>query len=139
MIFSSQYMTILFWHFDACSTGVTSHCARVLPLTTWGWLSNVVVTLPGPTSPVLPLVCGQYGIGFQEEVEEDAAWTKTCTEPTVPWELQIVSDDVVQAVLTPAVHVASAAHASHGALPDPENVVPATHGASLQVFVVQSQ
>ena len=65
------------------------------------------------------------------EVGEDAAWTKTCTEPTVVlWELQIVSDDVVQAVFTPTVHVASAAHAAHGAVPAGDQFKPATHGTS---------
>jgi hypothetical protein len=39
-----------------------------------------------------------------------------------------VSDVLVQAVLTPAVHVASAAHTVHGALPEVEKVEPVVHG-----------
>ena len=39
-----------------------------------------------------------------------------------------VSAVLVQAVLTPAVHVASAAHVLHGAFPEAEKVVPAVHG-----------
>ena len=126
-------MTILFWHDHGRALGVMSvmsHCARVLPLTTCDWLSNVVFTLPGPKALVLPVVCRQCGIGFQEEVGEDAAWTKTCTEPTVFWELQIVSDDVVQAVFTPAAQKASAAHAAHGAVPEADQFLPTTHGTS---------
>ena len=50
---------------------------------------------------------------------------------------------VVQAVLTPAVHVEAAAHVVHGVLPEVEKDVPATHGttgAGLHtVFVVVVQ
>ena len=49
---------------------------------------------------------------------------------------------MVQAVLTPAVHVEASAQAVHGALPEVEKSVPATHGttASLHtVFVVGVQ
>ena len=38
---------------------------------------------------------------------------------------------MVQAVLTPAVHVASAVHALHGVLPEAEKDVPSTHGTGL--------
>jgi hypothetical protein len=35
---------------------------------------------------------------------------------------------VVHAVLTPAAHVEASAQAVHGALPEAENVLPASHG-----------
>ena len=35
---------------------------------------------------------------------------------------------VVQAVLTPAAHVEASAQVVHGALPEAENVLPASHG-----------
>ena len=41
--------------------------------------------------------------------------------------LHTMSVVAVQAVLTPAGHVASAAHVLHGAFPEAEKVVPATH------------
>ena len=54
--------------------------------------------------------------------------------------LHTVSDVVVQAVLTPAVHVASAAHNVHGVLPEVEKATPAAHGPSLHtVSVVAAQ
>ena len=45
---------------------------------------------------------------------------------------------MVQAVLTPAVHVASAIHAAHGVLPEAEKDVPATHGTGLHTVSVVS-
>ena len=43
---------------------------------------------------------------------------------------------MVQMVLTPAVHVASAAHALHGDFPEAEKDVPATHGTGLHTVSV---
>ena len=49
---------------------------------------------------------------------------------------------LVQAVLTPVVHVASAIHAAHGVLPEAEKAVPATHGTTglhtVSVVTVQA-
>ena len=47
-----------------------------------------------------------------------------------------VSAVVAQAVLTPVVHVASAVHVLHGALPEVEKVVPAAHATWHTVSVV---
>ena len=46
---------------------------------------------------------------------------------------------VVQVVLTPAVHVALAAHIVHGVLPEVEKVLPASHGTLHAVSVVVLQ
>ena len=54
----------------------------------------------------------------------------------IVWELQIVSDDVVQAVFTPAAHVASAAHAAHGAVPATDQFVPTVHAAAVASHTV---
>ena len=45
--------------------------------------------------------------------------------------LHTVSVVVMQAVLTPVAHEEAAAQVVHGALPEAENVVPATHGVHL--------
>ena len=47
-----------------------------------------------------------------------------------------VSAVLVQAVLTPAAHVAAVAHIVHGALPEEEKVVPAAHATWHSVFAV---
>ena len=45
--------------------------------------------------------------------------------------LHTVSAVTLQAVFTPAVHVAVAAHVVHGDVPDADQVVPATHAVAL--------
>ena len=56
-----------------------------------------------------------------------------------PWPpVHTVSAVLVQAVLTPAVHVASAVHVVHGAFPEAEKDVPATHGTGLHTVSVVS-
>ena len=42
---------------------------------------------------------------------------------------------MMQVVLTPVVHVASAAHGVHGAFPDTEKLEPTAHGGGLQLRV----
>ena len=80
--------------------------------------------------------CGVQSCEFQQEVIHDQTHTNNSAELTS----HTVFVVVVQAVLTPAVHVAAAAHVVHGVLPEVEKDVPATHGTlhAVSVFVVQA-
>ena len=54
-----------------------------------------------------------------------------------PWPpVHMVSVVLMQAFFTPAVHVASAVHVVHGAFPEAEKDVPATHGTGLHTVSV---
>ena len=56
-----------------------------------------------------------------------------------PWPpVHMVSVVLMQAFFTPAVHVASAVHVVHGAFPEAEKDVPATHGTGLHTVSVVS-
>ena len=61
------------------------------------------------------------------------------TKHEVGMGLHSVSVVLLQAVLTPAVHVAPAAQAVHGAIPEAENDVPAAHATWHTVSVVLVQ
>ena len=53
--------------------------------------------------------------------------------------LHTMSAVVVQSVFTPPVHVESAEHVTHGAVPEAENVVPAAHATWQTVSAVLVQ